>query len=426
MTERKLSGTVIDMQTKRRYEGATLRLQLEGQAPAFANTDDDGDFDFDLTKEQTWPAGEYTLTVFHPDSLQEVVKKIKLEAGKAPEPQQIEMLSDQERSDPAGWAFLGVLVLMLGALFWGFLTLHERNPNKGLPLDESLTALVELAQIQAEKAITLTANSPVSTTIATAESVFTSLQKEPNQTLVNARKGEMVATLLSEAGTAIEAGDLSGLKTVLSSIDEAVLQPESYFWQKDPWRLVEILMWALAATIISLAISTGGYLYRRNFYWRAIPTRITLLVTIPIVAVVIAFVLSLVTISITVSGAEFKLDMSNVTMSILVAVLIGLAPWKAWGFLNGLANLFFSKLTVGPKEPTEKKEEKPTEEEKKDLNRLANLSFSKLTVGPKEPTEEKKEREKKKEEEKEKPTRQPTSTPKRSGPSEDWELPTGE
>jgi len=218
----------------------------------------------------------------------------------------------------------------------------------------------------------------------------------------------MIKTLFAEARTAIEAGDLPGLTTVLTSTNEAVLQPASYFWQSDPWRLVEILMWALAATIISLAISTGGYLSRRSFYWRAVPTRVVLLITVPILAVVIAFVLSLVTISITVSGVEFKLDMRNVTMSILVAVLIGLAPWKAWGFLNGLANLFFSKLTVGAKEPTEKKVEptpaaEPAPEVEKERQRKA--------APTPQPTA---------------PSLQPTSTPKRIGPFEDRELPTGE
>ncbi len=211
----------------------------------------------------------------------------------------------------------------------------------------------------------------------------------------------MIKTLFAEARTAIEAGDLSGLKTVLRSINEMVVQPASYFWQSDPWRLVEILMWALAATIISLAISTGHSLSERNFYWRAIPAHTTYLFTTPIVAVVIAFILSLVTISITVSGVELKLDMSNVTISILVAVLIGLARHKALTFVNELANLLFSKLlkAVGAKEEAEK-----VEEEKE---------------GAKEKAEEKEEAAAAA-----KPIRQPVLTLKRRAPSETWDLPT--
>jgi hypothetical protein len=61
-------------------------------------------------------------------------------------------------------------------------------------------------------------------------------------------------------------------------------------------------------------------------------------------AVLIAFVLSFVNIDFKLGESGVSFDLSHVTASIVIAALVGLAPWRASEFLGNLADLFFEKL----------------------------------------------------------------------------------
>lgn len=353
---RKLEGTVQARRTKKRYEGATVRLEpkektgdLKDVEPDFCDTDDDGDFQLDVSDEKKWPPGEYTLTAFHPDaSLGPVEKTIKLEAGKQPAFQWIE-LPDPEISNRRGVFFFFVLVLALGSLIYGYIYLHWTYHDEPTSINEELTSVVELALTQAaltqaDEASALDSSSLVLQTVADAESLFVPLRQDT--TLFSAARAQRVEGMFGQAQTAIVSGKAPELKTVLENLHEATFRPASpFFWETDPLRLLEIILWALGATLLRLVLRTGNYIKRRTFYKHAILNHLSLVVTVPLLALLIAFVLSLVDVSLSLSDVELKLDMSNVYISIVVASLIGIAPWEAWDFVEALADRLFGALT---------------------------------------------------------------------------------
>ena len=80
------------------------------------------------------------------------------------------------------------------------------------------------------------------------------------------------------------------------------------------------------------------------FHRHAIGHHISLIFTIPILALVISFVISLINIDIKVGQIPLPLNLTDVRIAIIVAVLIGLAPWHARDFLGDLADALFKKL----------------------------------------------------------------------------------
>ena len=63
-----------------------------------------------------------------------------------------------------------------------------------------------------------------------------------------------------------------------------------------------------------------------------------------ILAVLITFVLSFVDVSIALGESLLRLDLGDSTVAVLVAALIGLAPWRATAFLAQLADRLFDWL----------------------------------------------------------------------------------
>lgn len=58
----------------------------------------------------------------------------------------------------------------------------------------------------------------------------------------------------------------------------------------------------------------------------------------------VSFVLTLVEVSVELSDIALRLDMDNPYIAILVAALIGFAPWRARDFPRDLADALFAKL----------------------------------------------------------------------------------
>lgn len=263
----------------------------------------------------------------------------------APVDKAVEPAAEREVSNSAGVFFMLAMFLVLGGVLYGYFYLHHSRPQwTTQPFDEDLTLIVETALAQVQQAPTLDASSPAAESVTVATGVFESLQAG-DEPLFGDNKGKIVASLLSQAGKAVENSDKAACLTALKTLQEASLNHSTFFWGFYPWRLLEVLFWALVATLIRLIINAGWYIYQQKFYRQAIAHHVSLIVTAPILAVLIAFVLSLVKVSIQLSDLELSLDMTNVAIAILVGALIGLTPWKAWDFMKDLAGVFFDKLS---------------------------------------------------------------------------------
>lgn len=346
--KRLLTGTVLDRDTKERYENATLRFQkkyAKGDPdlnPGFFNTDDDGDFEYDISDETLFPPGDYLLTAFHPlAEMDGSPIPIKLESGKAPGHQEIEMIKKREISMTAGYGFfIGLFILLAGV---GYLYFYLHNNVIDNQLDENLPPLISLAKIQASDPDTINANSAIIGTIATMDSIA-------NRSLLASGKakgqyGMLISEFLDQANTAALANKKGQLTELLKKLDETFeKQTGSFFWSAYPNLLLEVFFWALIASLLRLLVNTGYYVSRKSFYGNSIIHKVSLILTIPILAILISFLLSFVNFSLSLGELQLKLDMSDPIVSILIATLIGLAPWESWAFMNSVADTLFERI----------------------------------------------------------------------------------
>jgi hypothetical protein len=195
-------------------------------------------------------------------------------------------------------------------------------------------------------------------TIGTAHEFYKKLLEDDKELIrFSLSKRILIESLFAQATQSAKDNKQSEVQVKLDALLMALRkEKDTFFFEHYPARLLEVLFWAMAATLIRLIFNTGKYLYDRNFYKSAIPHHIALIFTVPILAVLIAFVISLINLSGGISEAQFNLDLNSVYISILVGALIGLAPWKAWDFLQGLADLLFNKLKGITKKPPESPE----------------------------------------------------------------------
>jgi len=364
MAKRQLEGTVED-QAGRRYEEALVRLLHApkakqpgaGVAPEVVPTDDNGGFRLDLSDEIRWPEGDYRLEVFH-DELMGLAKRqtVKLSAGKIEfDPQQnpagvqLTGIAKNQVAHRAGIIFMIFMFGLLGITVWGYLALHQNDALRSRisaspPINQDLSAMLANARDQAVLGPigpeTLVASSLKSTT-----EIYNGLVSS-DAVLFDARKQTVISSLFAQAGAANDAKQVKELEGILVSLDAALREPsDPFFWSHYPGNLLEVVFWALGATLIRLLFNTGNYLRRRRFQKNAIAQHFSLIVTAPLLAVLIAFVLSLVNVSLGLGGRAVSLDLSNVAISILVGAIIGLSPWAAWESMQDLADALFRKLS---------------------------------------------------------------------------------
>ena len=105
----------------------------------------------------------------------------------------------------------------------------------------------------------------------------------------------------------------------------------------DPLRLVEIAFWALAGVLVSLIAKVPWYNYTYRFYRRGLYLHIGNLAVMPVLAVVIVFLLSQVTITLSVGGSDLPLDFANPFILAPVAFLLGFQPWSTLDFVRDTA-----------------------------------------------------------------------------------------
>ena len=347
-TQRILTGTVFDKNTKARYYNATVRLEGPSlKKSIFTTSDDDGDFKLDLSDKEVIPDGRYKLSVFHSLAVMEksyYEVEIPFEKGKS----NLNIFLVAKKRYSSIWGIVFGLSLAIGLLLLSIWYIKLHN-NIKVPLDSGLLGMVELA----EKSVNNFNNTD---TIPDHSMIFELLEKSDTTFRSVAAKAGLDSTdyasvvvgMFSTARKAAASDQISDLKLLLSEgiIPQIKEKPNSYFWEQYPWRLAEILFWALIATVLSILISTGYYLFTGKFLTLGISHQVALVFTVPILALLISLVLSFIKVDIALGEASLSLDLTDIRISILVATFIGLAHWKAWNYMNDLADRFFKKLNA--------------------------------------------------------------------------------
>mgnify|MGYP000627331469 CR=1 FL=1 len=373
---RTLRGKVYDKTSNARYVDATVKLEpvkgVSGET-TFIDTDRNGEFTLDLSDEKKFPEGDYTLSVYHDDAIMERDEStisVPMEVGKSFS--NIPMLSQDQFSQPAGIGFGATLVILLLAVSGFYSYWHIQYP---VPLDAQVAKLVEMLekyQDQEGESMLLGSDVQVSvvqdSTLSTPDSITLTATAAPGNSFVmntldtmriiamhtlaqekldSSDFGKAYLFLIDEAQRAAERGNAAELKLLLKEIrEESSQKPNNFFWDIYPMRMLEILLWALMATLLRLIINTGYYLFRKRFIKSGIYHSLGLIFTVPILALLLSIVLSFIKINVAFGEAELNLDLTNIYISILVATFIGLSPWKAWDYLNDLADSLFKRLNT--------------------------------------------------------------------------------
>jgi hypothetical protein len=326
-------------------------------APTVEATDDGGDFSLDLSDEIRWPAGDYRLEVFH-DELMGLAKRqtVKLSTGKIElDPQQnptgvlLTGIAKNQVSHRAGIIFMIFMLALLGISIWFYLSLHGDDALRSRisaspPINRDLSAMVATARSQVDPG-QIGPESLVADSLKSAKEIYEGLASS-EAGLFDARKQTVISSLFDQADEANAAEQADQLTVVLVSLDAALREPsDPFFWSHYPGNMLEVVFWALGATLIRLLFNAGNFLRKRCFHKNAIAHHVSLIVTAPLLAVLIAFVLSLIDINLGLGDRAVRIDLSNVAISILVGAIIGLSPWGAWEFMQDLADTLFRNLS---------------------------------------------------------------------------------
>ncbi|MCK5345441.1 MAG: carboxypeptidase regulatory-like domain-containing protein [Candidatus Heimdallarchaeota archaeon] len=119
-----------------------------------------------------------------------------------------------------------------------------------------------------------------------------------------------------------------------------------FFWDTDPWRMLEILMWGFAGIVVNKLLFVSWYLYKKIFFIEGRVMHHAQLITTPVLVLVSVFILSLATIDLELASSSNKLslDLSDANIMIAVAFLLGVAPWPLWNFVLGVSRKILGEI----------------------------------------------------------------------------------
>ena len=360
-----LSGNVIDKGTEKRLSGATVRLVTPTQV-LFQETDKNGKYSFPGIDEPELAEGqlnyEVSLYTYYKDGRQQEPAPlvVTIDKGKTVQFQTIEMVNRGPISNSAGRVFLVILVVLLVAFTYVYYSMHEKDADESEgrvnteivnTLTESLVDRITLDSIKVS-AFKLTNSKMDSTDLEFMNAEFEQLKDAADVLFKASQMDEALQALIKrnyqDIGQAIKNQNKEGIIAALSTsktyIQKGHHLKSAWFWETPPNTYYEIVFWALFATLLRLIGNTSFYVSRNIFYRDSIPHKAVLLFTIPLIALLITIVISFFKITINIGGAAISLNFSDPYFSIILASLIGLAPWKAWEFMYGLADLFFNQL----------------------------------------------------------------------------------
>jgi len=112
----------------------------------------------------------------------------------------------------------------------------------------------------------------------------------------------------------------------------------SFLWGEEPFRFLEVLFWGMAGVLVDKLMSIGFYLRRGTFYREGMLMHISHIVSVPLLAVVVVFILSMVTLNVTLAGSnEVTLDLGDPRVLVALSFILGSRPWAMRDFLQRTA-----------------------------------------------------------------------------------------
>ncbi len=370
----KVTGLILEKNCRRRIQDVNVDLFLtvidgDNKLIEEGKSDQDGRFEIDLKAGNFLAEGTYELKVYDPESHSEGYRTFEVKAANTKDISIDVEVEIHAIDNIKGKRFIGILIgLLLGVLILWLIS-HRTWPE--VHTSDRLASLVSLAKTQlktdsihrAENARLIADTSRVDSIIVTDDSAFIRSRDVLSTMFDKAYKKELKCSTGNDSlqcrtplnleiinsliGQITKAKSYSEKKNILNSLDTHIseLKPKVSLWVNGFWKFFEILFWALIATLIRLIFNNTRYVYRRKFRVHVIPRQIGFLICIPILAIFIAMFLSLINFSIAVGESKLVLDMTQGYLIVLIAALVGFAPWRASDFMKDFADRFFEIIT---------------------------------------------------------------------------------
>jgi hypothetical protein len=348
MTMADATGTVSRSLTEERLPGATVEAK-KGTETSRELTDEHGEFTFVDLEDGTWSfvaLEENSIpnparTLKHPDETTDISISLLRKEG--------------NRDRVAGLVFFVGLLLTFGVLVALYIVLHVIILQKPVPL--STTIPVAISALEEQVAAAVNAEDKVSAgpeLLAAFDDIATDVEtaleqrqdmSETDRLLVTARvkairdslAGDKVEETLAEENAPKLAQRIDTLRDMIEAPGPRTVG----IWDRDPLRIIEVLLWGLAGILVNKIITTGWWLRRRTFYQEGIIMHVAHVIATPVMVLVVVFLLSLVTLKLTLAGGnELALDLSDPRVMVGVSFLLGTIPWPLWDFIEDTAKRF--------------------------------------------------------------------------------------
>ena len=265
--------------------------------------------------------------------------------------------TDEDRK--AGRIFFAALLAAFALLMILYVALHISVQQGAAPLSETIPVAISTFEEQlaaafkaedkaAEGAELLAAMADIATSVETALEQRVDMSETDRllvlaqvKTIEDSLAEDKVAETLAHA----EESELPERINILRETIKTPGQRVAGIWERDPLRIIEVLLWGLAGILVNKIIDTGWYLRRRSFHKEGIIMHMAHIVATPVMVLVVVFLLSLVSLEITLaSGNTLTLDLSDPRVMVAFSFLLGTIPWPLWNFIESTAEKFPSGI----------------------------------------------------------------------------------
>jgi hypothetical protein len=343
----KASGTIYWYNNKERIIGGIVKASHSNASGVLlvqiALSDDDGDYSIDLPEE-----GEWQFQALHPDAFSSVPFKKTFGANETLSEVNFTLKRNQGEHDRQwGLFFFIVLIVVFMVLILGYMDIHQRNPPKGQPIDETLNALVLVAQNRTAQPGDGEDQELTNLVTAILPRLRALTEHEP---LSDAERQSLTdfANSIETAEANVDRAILSTQLVALAERLKGLTEPTSYFWSQDPWRILEIGWVALIAVLGSKIVEIGVYLRRQRFYVEGIYMHLAHIVVNPIFVIAAVMLISLVRLQLTLGNdSSINLDLSNPIALVVVSFLLGIQPWSVLRFIQNTSERILGRQESG-------------------------------------------------------------------------------
>jgi hypothetical protein len=247
-----------------------------------------------------------------------------------------------------GRRFFWLLCILMAVVVGGYIAAHTVFQPPQAALSPTLAGKVLRARQELSIAEKPSASTVLTATMAEIRTDVTALIEADPERLAPADIDEIYARL-SSASSAIAADKGAEATAELDALRQRIQQPapHGFFWSREPWRFLEVLLWGLAGVIASLLMTTARYMRNRSFFREGLYLHWAQLVTVPLMAIVIVLLLSLLQIQFTLGGEnQVQLNLSDARVLAVVAFLIGLNPFMLWDYMRERSATFYGRGTA--------------------------------------------------------------------------------